>query len=49
MPIHTRFGVRRIDHLNAIQALERMGLIEVDRAGDNYLTWTISSLFEILQ
>jgi hypothetical protein len=26
-----------------------MGLIEVDRAGDNYLTWTISSLSEILQ
>lgn len=49
VPIHTWFGVRRIDHLNAIQALERMGLIEVDRAGDNYLTWTISSLSEILQ
>ena len=49
VPIHTWFGVRKVDHLNAIQALERMGLIEVERAGDNYLTWTISSLFEILQ
>lgn len=49
VPIHTQFGVRRIDHLNAIQALERMGLIEVDRIGTNYLTWIISSLSEILQ
>ena len=49
VPIHTWFGVRKVDHLNAIQALERMGLIEVDRAGTIYLTWTISSLSEVLQ
>jgi hypothetical protein len=49
VPLHTWFGVRKVDHLNAVQALEKKGLIEVDRVTSNYLTWTICSVSEVLQ
>ena len=49
VPLHRCFGVRKVDHLNAVQALEKMGLIKVNRITANYLTWTIRSVSEVLQ
>lgn len=41
VPGHRSFGVRRDEHINAVNALERMRLITVNRASDNYLMWTV--------
>lgn len=41
VPLHTWFGVRKVDHLNAVEALEKKGLIEIDRVTTNYLTWVV--------
>lgn len=41
VPLHRSFGVQFKIHIHAIQALEDMKLIEVDRPSDNYLTWTM--------
>jgi hypothetical protein len=47
MPLHTWFGVRKADHLNAIESLQKHGLIEVERITTNYLTWRVSKVLEL--
>lgn len=43
VPLHSWFGVRRVEHLNALHALEQKRLINLSRSSENYLTWTMRS------
>ena len=44
MPFHRDFGVRTDVHVNAINTLEKLGLIQVNRVSNNYLMWTVRVL-----
>lgn len=47
VPFHRDFGVRTDVHINALNALENLSLIQVNRSSDKYLMWTVRVLERI--
>jgi hypothetical protein len=39
--IHTSYGAKARDYLNALNALERKQLVVIDRIGKHYTQWTM--------
>jgi hypothetical protein len=47
VPVHTAFGVRQVDHIQAVNSLEKMQLISVNRASPHYTQWTMKPAMEL--
>ena len=48
VPLSRSFGVRADAHIAAVNALEAMRLITINRVSDNYLSWTVEIKCQVI-